>query len=994
MSKSMPSFHGSNESPRSILRRTVATPPVFDSARAERAWTGLVAYSQADGGGARSRYRAFIDHPRSREVLSAIFGNSGHLTRVADRIHMDLPGLFFDEPERLFDRALEDLGRVGVSGVSFDDLMSFVRCTKERAAFLIAAADITGVWDLFRVTDALTRLADAALTAALRWLLADAADAGKFTPARSDRPEAASGYAIIAMGKHGARELNYSSDIDMMVFFDETTLPTAPGVEPREFCVRLTKKLVRILQESTADGYAFRVDLRLRPDAGATPVAIPMDVAERYYESVGQNWERAAMIKARPAAGDIEAGTRFLTRLRPFVWRKYLDHAAIEDIHSIKRQIHRRGGHRAIGVPGHNIKLGLGGIREIEFFVQTQQLILGGRHEILRNRMTCAALEDLARAGFISRTAASELVASYVYLRTVEHRLQMREDAQTHTIPARPDELDNVARFSGYGDTEEFKADLLAHLTRINAHYNALFEKEDPLSSTEGVLVFTGVEDDPETVETLSRMGFERAHQVAATIRKWHFGRIRATRSKRARELLTKLVPVILESVAKTSDPDVTFARFQDFLAGMSSGVQLFALFFNRQDLLELVMEALGTAPRLGPYLAKNSGVLDALLDTDFLTTLPDRDDMSVNLESALKSSTSFEEILDASRRWGKDQVFRVGLQVLRGTLHADSAGKAFADLADTLIEALLPAALDDVAKSHGAIEDPNFAVVAMGKLGGRELSATSDVDLIFVYDHDGEEMTSGGARPVAVSRYFARVAQRFIAALSAPTAEGALYEVDMQLRPSGSSGPIAASFDAFSRYYDNDAWNWERLALTRARVVAGPPRFSDKVRGKIRRVLSESRNPSRLAKDVLDMRHRLAREKGTGSCWNLKQVRGGLIDLEFTCQYLQLIFASAHPQILNQNTCAVYRNIKQAELIPRQRAEDLLKAGTLMHSLTQVLRIAVDGRFRPDEAGDGLKALLVRVGGARDFSDLEARLVDAQRGAYSAFQEIVEAAA
>ena len=400
----------------------------------------------------------------------------------------------------------------------------------------------------------------------MRWLFAEAAQAGKYVPPVPDRPDVGSGYAIIAMGKHGAGELNYSSDVDIMVFFDEGTLSEALTVEPREFCVRLTKQLVKIIQEMTADGYVFRVDLRLRPDAGATPVAISMDAAEQYYESMGQNWERAAMIKARAAAGDIEAGKAFLATLNPFIWRKHLDYAAIEDVHSIKRQIHRQGGHRAIGVLGHNVKLGLGGIREIEFFVQTQQLILGGRYEALRNRVTCTALSDLANAGVIDKDVAADLVDSYIFLRTVEHRLQMREDAQTHSIPTNQDEVDNVARFAGYGETSEFEFDLVRHLQRVNRHYMALFEQEDPLSSTEGALVFTGVEDDPETVETLSKMGFERAPQVAATIRNWHFGRIRATRSKRAREILTKLVPVILKVISKTSDPDVTFCPFSRFL--------------------------------------------------------------------------------------------------------------------------------------------------------------------------------------------------------------------------------------------------------------------------------------------------------------------------------------------------------------------------------------------------------------------------------------------
>ncbi len=980
------------ESPQSILRRCAKVVPAYDEDRATRVWADLEKTSQTiDPEGGRSDLATLIQHARGKEILARIFSNSGYLARLAGRISNDLPSIFFDDPDELFDRLIHSLNHLASSETSLDELMAQLRRTKERAAFLIAAADISGVWDLFQVTAALTRLADASLTIAIRWLFADAAQAGKFVPRVPDRPEVGSGFAVIAMGKHGAGELNYSSDIDIMVFFDEAKLSTALNVEPREFCVRFTKQLVKIIQETTADGYVFRVDLRLRPDAGATPVAISMEAAELYYESMGQNWERAAMIKARAAAGDIEAGKSFLKALRPFVWRKHLDYAAIEDIHSIKRQIHRQGGHRAIGVSGHNVKLGLGGIREIEFFVQTQQLILGGRHEALRNRVTCTALSDLAEAEVIDKNVADDLVDSYIYLRTIEHRLQMREDAQTHVIPTNQNDLDNVARFSGYAATSDFESDLLTHLRRVSAHYNALFEQEDPLSSTEGALVFTGVEDDPETVETLSKMGFERAPQVAATIRNWHFGRIRATRSKRAREILTKLVPVILKAVAKTSDPDVTFARFQDFLTGMPSGVQLFSLFFTHQELLELITEALGSAPRLGPYLAKNSSVLDALLDPDFLPTLPGSVEMANEMAGSLEPLSNFEEILDQSRRWGKDHAFRIGLQVLRGTLRADAAGKAFAELADVIVSNLLPAALANVEQVHGRIDGSGFAVVAMGKLGGMELSATSDLDLIFVYDYDDEAALSDGSRPLPGPRYFARVAQRLIAALSAPTAEGVLYEVDMQLRPSGTSGPIATKFDSFRRYYEHDAWNWERMALTRARVVASSGQFSKDVHDAIDEVLCQPRDRAVLAQDVLDMRERLVREKGTDSCWDLKYVRGGLIDLEFTCQYLQLIFAADKPEILDQNTRTVFRNVMISNLIPQTLAKSLIEAANLMHSLTQVMRIAVDGNFRPEEAGEGLKGLMVAAGNARDFPDLEDRLLKAQQVVFDAFQKIVE---
>ena len=502
--------------------------------------------------------------------------------------------------------------------------MAALRRAKRQAALAIALADLAG-WSLDQVTAALTAFADACVQGALRFLLTRMAAGEGVAGPDGEQLESTTGLTILAMGKYGAHELNYSSDIDLVVFYDADKFPFHKRGDPRGAAVELTQGLVKLIAETTADGYVFRVDLRLRPDAGATQVAISTLAALDYYESQGQNWERAAMIKARACAGDPATGAGFLAAIAPFIWRRNLDFAAIEDIHSIKRQIHAHAGHGEIAVAGHNIKLGRGGIREIEFFAQTQQLILGGRNPDLRSASTLDALRALAAKGTITPEAEADMRRCYVYLRTLEHRLQMIEDQQTHKIPDSEEGLAHVACFMGYDETALFRAAFTDVLETVQGHYARLFEREPELTDSHGNLVFTGVEDDPETLQTLTAMGFHDAPHVAAAIRGWHHGRIRAMRSARARELLTKLTPLILAALAATPGPDAAFVQFDRFLSGLPSGVQLFSLFLARPEFLNLLARSLGSAPRLSLYLARNPSTLDALLDVDFLTTLPSR---------------------------------------------------------------------------------------------------------------------------------------------------------------------------------------------------------------------------------------------------------------------------------------------------------------------------------------------------------------------------------
>ena len=837
-----------------------------------------------------------------------------------------------------------------------------LRVAKRQAALAIALADIAGLWDLDKVTRELTFFADACVKGAFRFMLREAAVRAEMAERDGAALEAATGLVVLAMGKYGAFELNYSSDIDLIVFYDAQKFPFRKRDDPRGAAVDIVKGAVRLLSEATADGYVFRTDLRLRPDAGATQVAISTDAAEAYYEGMGQNWERAAMIKARACAGDPETGASFLKAIEPFVWRRNLDYAAIADIHSIKRQIHAHGGHAEVAVAGHNIKLGRGGIREIEFFAQTQQLILGGRNPALRPPATMTALDALCARGLVTETATAELKDAYRYLRKLEHRLQMIEDEQTHTLPKSDEGVAHIACFMGYPDAESFGTALIHQLETVQGHYGQLFEREAPLAGAEGNLVFTGVEDDPETLATIGTMGFRDAHHVANAIRGWHHGRIRATRSARARELLTKLVPTLLEALAASADPDAAFTQFDRFVSNLPAGVQLFSLFLARPDLLKLVAGIAGSAPRLATHLAQAPATLDALMDADFLTSLPTRDALDAALHEQMATASDVESKLDAARRFAKEQIFRVGVQIIRGQLEADHAGPAFAHIAESILGELLTAAGAELARTAGSVPGGRFAVIAMGKLGGREMTASSDLDLIFVYDVPEARTHSDGAQPMAVIVYYARLAQRLIAALTVLTTAGGLYEVDMRLRPTGNKGPVAVSLESFRRYHETEAWTWERLALTRARAVAGSPDLCREVETVIRATLVAPADPAKLIADARDMRQKLAAQFPGKNRWDLKFAAGGLIDIEFVAQTLQLREAHARPEILSTGTIDALTRLRDGDALGSDEAALLIEASAFQQALTQVLRLAVDGTLDPQSVTPGLKALLLRA--------------------------------
>ncbi len=961
------------------------------AAQARSAWLRAVARDDD-----AADVAAFAAKPGGRALLDAVFGNSTHLTQclereaplLADILRRGIAPVFQGIVNELADEACWQANRAAA--------MAALRTARRRATLAIGLADIVGFWDLTTVTEKLSVFAEAALAGALDHLLHHGAAQGHFAPSPADeRPSEQCGITILGMGKFGARELNYSSDIDLIVLYDPARLQHRNESTVHDDLQRLVRDLVTLLSERTREGYVARIDLRLRPDAGATPLALSTLAAEQYYESLGQNWERAAMIKARPVAGDRAVGAEFIERLRPFVWRKYLDFAAIQDIHSIKRQINAHRGHHEIAVAGHNIKLGRGGIREIEFYAQTQQLIWGGRDPTLREAATCDALRALVQAGRTTAPAAEDLIAAYGFLRRLEHRLQMVADEQTHTLPADNAGLDAIACFMGYPARAPFAHALRDHLTCVETHYAALFEDAPDLGGDGGNLVFTGTDDDPDTLATLASLGFGDGKAVSATVRGWHHGRIRATRSKRARELLTELMPALLHALAETVSPEAAFRKFDEFLRKLPAGVQLFSLFYSNPRLLSLVAEIMGSAPRLAEHLSRRPNLLDGVLSGDLDEALPSSEALSAALDGTLGESRDFQDVLDVTRRWQHDQEFQVGIQLLRNTIAADDAGRALSDVAETVIAALLPPVAAEFARVHGEVRDGAFAVLGMGKLGGREMTFESDLDVIFIYRAPhGLEAVSNGERPLPASQYYARLSQRLASALSVRTSEGGLYQIDTRLRPSGGSGPLASEITAFARYQKESAWTWEHMALTRARPIAGDPALCAEVTKTVHGILCARRERADLMRDVDEMRRRVDAERRTDNVWRMKHVRGGLLDLEFIAQSLQLAHAADDPGVLSVSTDIVFERLGASGLLPVADAAALARITRFVRRLQIILRLTVGKLRDPERFSADVRDALTRAAEVSSFRELEDHVSASQETVRKHYERYVSALA
>ncbi|MFK5977788.1 MAG: bifunctional [glutamine synthetase] adenylyltransferase/[glutamine synthetase]-adenylyl-L-tyrosine phosphorylase [Rhizobiaceae bacterium] len=922
------------------------------------------------------------------KFLAAVFDLSPHLRNCAFSNPLLLENCLTQPFLKTLDDTLSTTKVMGVGAANEAELMAGLRNNKKQVALLCGLADLGGWLHPSKITRILSEFADASLNAALDFILLQMEKAGNLELSDSTRPQYQSGLIVLAMGKHGGWELNYSSDIDIVLFFDDRADIKIIGSDPTTLFGRLARQLVKIIQERTPDGYVFRTDLRLRPDPASTPPVIALEAALNYYEAYGQNWERAAFIKARPAAGDIEAGEAFLKELSPFIWRKYLDYAAIQDVHSIKRQIHSHKGHGKIAVNGHNIKLGRGGIREIEFFVQTQQLIAGGRITKLRQMQTNSGLKVLADLDWITVEARDELEEAYWYLRDVEHRLQMVSDEQTHTLPVENDELLRIALMMGNTTLEEFSNKLLKIMRTVECHYSELFEGEEKLSDDGGNLVFTGEDNDPGTITTLENLGFLRPFDIIKIIRAWHTGRYAALQTVQARELVTALLPSLLRQLAEGGRPDDALIRFDQFISGLPAGIQLFSLLNSNPKLMRILLQILGAAPRLSEIITRKPHVFDGLLDPSFGEFLPNRETLSKQIALSLSRAPSYEMALDAARLFAAEQKFLIGVLLFDGSISATDAGHAFTALAEVLIEKMVDLVSREFQKKYGKVANSDICILGMGKLGSAELTAGSDLDLILLYDHDEKIEKSDGPKPLYVSEYFIRFTQRLVTAMSAPTAEGVLYELDFRLRPSGNAGPLATHISSFIKYQTGDAWTWEALALTRARPVAGDTEFCGRVAKEVAILNGRDRDDETVRADVVKMRETIEVEKGTDNPWSIKTAKGGLIDIEFLAQWSILARGSQLQSDL-QSTGAMLETAPDRLLQSEDRI--ILKDAHLLYSKVQQLtRICLAEEFVPENAPPGLVKAICATLDVPDISIAETLLNETRSHVRAIFEKVL----
>jgi glutamate-ammonia-ligase adenylyltransferase len=819
-------------------------------------------------------------------------------------------------------RGQDALAKARDAGATGDETAVALRRERLALALALAVGDLAGAFSLERVMAELSAFADRALDRAI----ADAI--------RRRVPEATSaGFIALALGKHGARELNYSSDIDPILLYDPAALPRRERDEPGEAAQRYAREIVRTLSESTPEGYVFRVDLRLRPASEVSPLAISVEAALTHYESSALAWERAAFIRARAGAGDVGQGERFLAAIRPFVWRRSLDFGAIEEIRRLTRRIRasRRGPDEP--GPGFSLKHGRGGIREIEFFAQTHQLIHGGRDPSLRQRGTRAALDSLAAAGVIAAADAQTLGAAYDRLRTLEHRLQMVADQQTHSLPA-GEALDNVARLDGLRDAGALVEELAAITSRVAQLYDSLIADDD------GAAVAVPVRGEA-LAERLRALGFEAPAELSDRIAGWSDGRMRALRSEAARQAFEDVLPALLEALAQAPEADRALLRFETMLAAAPSAINLFRLLEARPGLLDQLVAILALAPPLAEELGRRPAMLDTLVDQSALDLPGDVEALVARMQRT-EAGDDYERRLDRIRVVTGEVRFALGLQLVTAVHDPLAIAEALSRTAEAALRVAASEAEAEFARIHGRIPGSDLAVLGLGRFGGGALTHASDLDIIYLFS-GGQGAESDGARPIGETLYFNRLAQRVGAALSVPTAQGALYEVDTRLRPQGTQGPLAVSIDSFARYQREDAWTWEHMALTRARVLYGPAEAKAALERIIGEVLQRERDPAVLHGDVLRMRAEMAAHKPAQGPLDAKLARGGLVDLEFLVHYLQLRERIG----FDADLCGAIAALVEAGLLPGELPE----AHRLMTRLLVAARLLAPELDRPAPA-------------------------------------------
>lgn len=818
-------------------------------------------------------------------------------------------------------------------------LGEILRRFRRREMVRIAWRDLAGWAALEETLGELSALAATCIDQALRRLEDWQAQAlgeprGKVSGARQ-------GLVVIGMGKLGAGELNFSSDIDLIFAYGEPgeTVGDKEPISNQEYFTALARRLIQALHAPTAEGFVFRVDMRLRPFGDSGPLVMSFDAMEEYYQSYGREWERYAWIKAAVVAGDRIAGARLMALLRPFVYRRYLDFSAFESLRAMKALIAAEVQRKGLA---DNIKLGAGGIREIEFIGQVFQLIRGGRETELQERPILQVLHRLAAAHYLPDYVVAELVEAYRFLRRTENRLQEYADQQTHRLPGEPEGRERLARAMGLGDWATFARVLEQHRRRVQGHFEQVFaapQTEAPPSGDgrELAQIWSGALQGEAAQRILAAEGFVEPAAVMDRLERFRGSANCRHLSAPGRARLDHLMPLLIGAVAQSDQPDTNLARLLDLLERIVRRTTYLALLAENPMALSQLVRLCAASPWIAALLTRHPLLLDELLDPRTLYAPLERAALEgeLNAELARLGVEDLEQQMEALRHFQQTNMLRVAAADVMGVYPLMVVSDHLTEIAEVSVGAALRLARDHLVRRHGTprcrvggtLVEPGFAIIGYGKLGGIELGYGSDLDLVFLHGSEGEELGTQGAKPIDNSVFFTRLGQRIIHMLTAHTPAGVLYEVDMRLRPSGASGMLVSSLAAFVAYQREDAWTWEHQALVRARPVAGDAVVAARFEAIRREVLGRQRDAARLRREVREMRERMRAELGQGDPrrFDLKQDAGGIADIEFMVQYGVLAWAHAHPALLRYTD-----NIRLLEGFARAGLMDARDAGLL----------------------------------------------------------------
>jgi glutamate-ammonia-ligase adenylyltransferase len=846
--------------------------------------------------------------------------------------------------------------------------------------------DVLGLDDVDATLAGSTRLAENCLQVALDALAAEFAQ--RHGIVRSADGEAQR-LVVFGLGKLGGGELNFSSDIDLVYGYEHGG--ESDGARPlaaEDYFARLGQALAKLLDEVTADGFCHRVDLRLRPFGNAGRIALSFAAMEQYFQREGRDWERYAWQKARPVAGDIAAGERFLATLRPFVYRRYLDYGALDGLRAMKAAIAAEVARKELA---SDIKRGSGGIREIEFLAQALQLIRGGREPDLRQRQLLPALDALCRARQVMPEACVALTSAYRFLRRLENRLQMLRDEQTHALPEAAFERLRLARGLGYGDWSALDAALSAHRARVAEEFGALLATRQRRDAVDdGLADYWRALPDGGAAQALDDAGFTAADEIDASLR--DFARAPGVRdlSDAARARLDRVMPVLLQATATSREPVLALRRLLALLHNILRRASYLALLDEQPAALARLVDLMTRSALLAERLAAHPLLLDELLDARAEGPLPARAQFDAACARVLDNDDA-EAALYALNELRQSLSFRIALATLDGRQAAQDSARQLAWLADAVVDAVCRLAMRELRAAHGMIPAARFAVVGYGSLGGEELGFGSDLDLVFLYDAPPDAHSepppaqAGSARSLDASRWFARVAQKIVALLGIVTGAGRLYEVDVRLRPDGASGLLVSSLASYADYQRTRAWTWEHQALVRARCICGDDGLRAEFEAVRSAALARTRDVETLHADIAAMRAKMRAEldrseridagqdAGDVVRFDLKQGDGGLVDLEFLLQFLVLRHAAAQPSLLvPRATPVLLAALRDAGVLDTEVAESLVDAHGVL--LAAGLECTLDRRARIVAVTPALQRAREAIGAAVRATGLHMR--------------------